>query len=155
MSFSENVEEEGIEKNISHDTVLSKYRCGYSEYLVPFPSFIWKENPGSCLEAGSAAISLSIPGNGIYVYFFFFQMFQGQGLNWHHSSDNAGSLNCCATRECLMCTSVSSFLPAARGKLSPSQWMAHEWGNSCICKNSWWWASRSGAHWPQVPASPD
>ena len=25
--------------------------------------------------------------------------FPGQGLNWCHSSDNAGSLNCCVMRE--------------------------------------------------------
>ena len=51
------------------------------------------------------------------------------------------------------CFSVSSSLPATRGKWSQSQWMAHERGSGCNSRNSWSWA-RSGADGPQAPASP-
>lgn len=51
MSLPENVEEEDVEKSVSHGTILKKNHCGHSESLVPFPFVIWKENPGGCLEA--------------------------------------------------------------------------------------------------------
>lgn len=64
MPFSENVEEE-VKNSASHSTILNENHCGPSDFLVPFPSHTWEENPGSYFEAGFGINFLSMPGKEI------------------------------------------------------------------------------------------
>lgn len=80
------MEEKEVENSASRATILNKNRCGHFDYLVALPFLTEEGNPRGCLEAGSAVIYLSVPGEGNF-----------------------------------MCTSVSTFLAATRGQLSPGQ----------------------------------